>query len=37
MDDFVNVIRRGPQVQMKLKVIPDKYNKSPLIYQSKTG
>ena len=37
MDDFINVIKRAPQVQVEIKDILDKYNKIPLNYQSKIG
>ena len=37
MDDFINEIKRDPQVQIKIKDILDKYNRLPYIYQSKIG
>ena len=37
MNDFINVTKRDPQVQMKLKDTLDKYIKLSLNYQSKTG
>ena len=35
MDDFINVIKRDPQVQIKMKNRLDKYNKLSPNYQSK--
>ena len=37
MDDFIDVVKRDPQVQMKIKDILDKYNRLPYKYQSKIG
>ena len=37
MNDFINVIKRDPQVQIKIKDILDKYNRLPYKYQSKIG
>ena len=37
MDDFINLIKRDPQVQIKIKNISDKYIELPLKYQSKIG
>ena len=37
MDDFINVTKNDPQVQMKMKDILDKYIKLPFNYQSKLG
>ena len=37
MDDFITVIKRIPKVQIKIKDVLDKYNRLPLIYQSKMG
>ena len=37
MDDFINVIKKDPQVQKKMKNILDKFNKLPYNYQSQTG
>ena len=37
MDDFINVTKRDPQVQVNLKDILDKYIKLSLNYQSKIG
>ena len=37
LDDFLNVIKRDPQVQIKIKEILDKYNRLPYNYQSKIG
>ena len=37
MNDFINLINRDPQVQIKIKDISDKYNRLPYIYQSKIG
>ena len=37
MDDFINKIKRDPQVRIKIKAILDKYIKLPLSYQSKIG
>ena len=36
MDDFIKVIKRDPQVQLK-KGMLDKYKRLPYNYQSKTG
>ena len=35
MDDFVNVIKKDPKVQLKTKGMLDKDNRLSLIYQSK--
>ena len=35
MDDFLNVIRRDPKVQLKLNDFSDKYNTLQINYQSK--
>ena len=35
MDDFINVIKRDPKVQIKIKDMSDKYNRLPYTYQSK--
>ena len=37
MDDFINVIKRDPQVQIKIKVILDKNNRLLYKHQSKIG
>ena len=37
MNDFINVFKRDPQVQTKLKDMLDKYNRLPYKYQSKIG
>ena len=37
MDDFLNVLKRDPQVQSKIREFLDKYNRLPYIYQSKIG
>ena len=37
MDDFLNVIKRDPKVQTKMKDISDKYIKLPYNDQSKVG
>ena len=35
MDDFINVIKKEPKVQLKTKDMLDKDNRLSLIYQSK--
>ena len=35
MDDFINVIKRDPQVQIKRKDMLDEYDRLPYNYQSK--
>ena len=37
MADCINVIKRDPQVQIKVKDVSDKYNNLSYIYQSKIG
>ena len=37
MDDFINVIKKDPQIRNKLYVMLDKYNRLPYKYQSKIG
>ena len=37
MDDFINVIKRDPEVQIKIKDMLDRYNRLPYNYQSKIG
>ena len=37
MNDFVNVIRKDPQVRIKIKEMLNRYNRLPYNYQSKTG
>ena len=37
MDDFINVIKKDPLVQIKIKDILDEYNRLPKNYQSKIG
>ena len=37
MDDFIIVIKKEAQVQIKIKDILDKYNRLPYNYQSKIG
>ena len=37
MDDFINVIKKDPKVQIKIKDMLDKYNRLPPNYQSKIG
>ena len=33
MDEFVNVIKTDPKVQMKIKDMSDRYNRLPYNYQ----
>ena len=35
MDDFVNIIRKDPKVQIKINDTLDRYNRIPCNYQSK--
>ena len=35
MNDFINVIKKDPQVRIKINNVLDRYNKTPYIYQSK--
>ena len=35
MNDFINVIKGDPKVQIKIKVMLEKYNRLPYNYQSK--
>ena len=37
MDDFINVIRKDPKVQVKINDLLDRYNRLPPKYQSKIG
>ena len=37
MDDFINVIKKDPKVQIKINDMLDRYNRLPLKYQSKIG
>ena len=37
MDDFINVVKRDPQVRIKMKDILDKYIKLSYNYQSQKG
>ena len=37
MEDFMNVLKKDPQVQMKIKGVLDKYNRLPYNYHSKIG
>ena len=37
MDVFINVIKRDPQVQIKIKDMLDKFNRLSYDYQSKIG
>ena len=37
MDDFLNVIKKDPKLQLKLNDLLDRYNRLPLKYQSKIG
>ena len=36
-NDFINVIRKNPKVQNKIKNMLDRYNRIPYNYQSKIG
>ena len=37
MDDFANVIKRDPQIQIKIKDVSEKYNRLLYKYRSKIG
>ena len=37
MDAFINVIKKDPQVRIKMNNILDRYSKLPYNYQSKIG
>ena len=37
MDDFINVIKKNPQVPVKINDMLDRYNRLPFKYQSKKG
>ena len=37
MQDFINVIRKDPNVRVKINDMLDRYNKLPYNYQSKIG
>ena len=37
MNDFVNVIKKDPQVRIKKNIVLDRYNRLPSNYQSKIG
>ena len=37
MDEFININKSDPEVQIKLRDMLDRYNKLPYNYQSKTG
>ena len=36
MDDFINVIKKNPQIRIKMNNMLDRYNRLPFNYQSKT-
>ena len=36
-DDFINVIKKDPQVRLKMNDMFDRYNRLPYNYQSKIG
>ena len=36
-NDFINVIRKDPKVQVKINDMLDRYNRLPYKYQSKVG
>ena len=37
MDDFINVIRKDPQVGVKINEVSERYNRYPYSYQAKIG
>ena len=37
MDDFINVIKKGPQIRIKVNKMLDRFNRLPYNYQSKLG
>ena len=37
MNDFINVIRKDPQIRVKINNMLDRYKRLPYNYQSKTG
>ena len=37
MDDFINVIRKDPEVRVKINDVLDRYKRLPYNYQSKIG
>ena len=37
MDDFINAIKKDPQVRIKINDILERYNRLPYNYQSKIG
>ena len=37
MDDFVKIIKKYPQIRVKIKDLLDRYNGLQLKYQSKNG
>ena len=37
LDNFMNVTRKDPKVRNKINDMLDRYNRLPLIYQSKIG
>ena len=37
MDDFVNTIKKDPQIRVKINDLLDRYNGLQLKYQSKNG
>ena len=37
MDDFINVIRKDPQVRVKKNEALERYNRHPYSYQAKIG
>ena len=37
MDDFTNIFKKDPQVQIKINGMLDRYNRLPYNYQSKIG
>ena len=37
MNDFINVIKKDPQVRIEINDMSHRYNKLPYNYQSKTG
>ena len=37
LNDFINVIRKDPEVQVKINDMLDRYNRLPYNYQSKIG
>ena len=37
MEEFLNVIKKGPKIRIKINDMLDRYNKLPYKYQSKIG